>query len=165
MPENPQAPLPYAIPEPPPIEAPPVATPLAYAPKIAKPLDFGYAPPVEQAPYVNTPAAPYGPVRPGTPTYPRQTPLYFQNQGTPNYYPLQQKPNFPGAYQQNNYQVPYQTQIPNYGIPYSFANQGYAQPQYQHQGYQHAPSYNRQPQYGGYQQPMNNSYPSGITSY
>lgn len=165
MPENPQAPLPYQIPPPPKVDIPPVATPLAYAPKIAKPLDFGYAPPVEQAPYVNTPKAPYGPDRPGTPVYPRQQPLNFQRQTNPNYYPLQQKPNFPGAYTQNNYQAPPQMNIPNYGIPYSFGQQGgrhvnnhYQQPQ-QYGGYQ-------QPQqYGGFQQPQGGSYPSGITSY
>jgi hypothetical protein len=149
MPANPPVPLPYQIPPPPQIEAPPVATPLAYAPTIAKPLDFGYPPPTQQAPYVNTPQAPYGPTRPGTPVYPPQPPAYYQNQGTPNYYPLQQSPNYAGAYPQTNYQAPYQPQIPNYGIPYSFAQQGYAQPQ----------------QYVGNQQPSNNSYRSGITSY
>lgn len=134
MPSNPMAPKPYDIPPPPQVGPAPVATPLAYAPKIAKPLDFGYPPPVQQAPYVNTPYAPYAPSRPGTPSYPPQPPMYFQQQSAPTYYPPAKQPNFPAYVAQKQYNVPYQSPMPNYGQSYNF-------------GAYQAPQYNQQPQY------------------
>ena len=146
MPKNPQPPHPFAIPAPRPIQPPPMATPLSYAPQLEKPLDFGNPPPIEPPPYFKTPSAPYAPSRPGTPQYAPQKPMYYQTPSAPTYKPGYQNPNFYSATPNKPVAHPTYSNVPNYGRNFNF---GYQAPQASYQqSYQ--PSYQaHRPSYGG----------------